>query len=66
MMFPASDTVPAGVPAFLGKLWILVDDPSNNDLIGWDPVSLLAVAILVFHHSLILIHHLQAARLVDN
>ena len=34
-MYPAADTV----PIFLAKLSILVEDPSNDDLIGWDPVS---------------------------
>ena len=29
----------ATVPAFLTKLWALVEDPSTNDLICWDPVS---------------------------
>lgn len=27
-----------GVPAFLAKLWRLVDDESNNDLIYWSSV----------------------------
>lgn len=27
------------VPAFLAKLWKIVDDPSTNDLIGWSEVS---------------------------
>ncbi|KAI0225643.1 Heat shock factor protein 1 [Lamellibrachia satsuma] len=35
-MYAAADAVPASVPAFLGKLWILVEDAANNDLIGWD------------------------------
>jgi len=29
----------AGVPAFLAKLWKLVEDPETNDLICWSPVS---------------------------
>lgn len=27
------------VPAFLGKLWKLVEDPEHDDLICWAPVS---------------------------
>jgi len=27
------------VPAFLTKLWTLVDDPSTDELICWDAVS---------------------------
>lgn len=27
------------VPAFLGKLWKLVEDPETDDLICWAPVS---------------------------
>lgn len=27
------------VPAFLAKLWKIVDDPSTNDLICWSEVS---------------------------
>ena len=34
-MYPAADTV----PIFLAKLCILVEDPTNDELIGWDPVS---------------------------
>lgn len=29
----------ASVPAFLGKLWKLVEDPDTDDLICWSPVS---------------------------
>ena len=27
------------VPAFLHKLWALIEDENTNDLIAWDPVS---------------------------
>ncbi|KYN11507.1 Heat shock factor protein [Trachymyrmex cornetzi] len=27
----------SGVPAFLAKLWKMVEDPNNNDLISWSP-----------------------------
>lgn len=27
------------VPAFLGKLWSMVEDPETNDLIAWSLVS---------------------------
>lgn len=30
----------ASVPAFLGKLWKLVNDSETNQLISWSPVSL--------------------------
>lgn len=29
---------PSPVPAFLGKLWVLVGDPSTDHLIRWSPV----------------------------
>lgn len=29
----------ANVPAFLAKLWKLVDDPESDHLISWSPVS---------------------------
>ena len=29
----------SNVPAFLMKLWTLVEDPSNDDIICWDMVS---------------------------
>ena len=32
-------TVSSGVPAFLAKLWKLVEDPSSDHLISWSPVS---------------------------
>ena len=32
-------TVSNGVPAFLAKLWKLVEDPQSNQLISWSPVS---------------------------
>lgn len=31
----------ASVPAFLGKLWKLVNDTETNHLISWSPVSVL-------------------------
>lgn len=31
----------ANVPAFLGKLWKLVNDTETNHLISWSPVSAL-------------------------
>lgn len=30
----------ATVPAFLGKLWKLVNDTETNHLISWSPVSI--------------------------
>jgi heat shock transcription factor 1 len=29
----------ANTPAFLGKLWKMVNDPSTDHLICWSPVS---------------------------
>lgn len=31
--------VGTNVPAFLGKLWKMVEDPITNDLISWSTVS---------------------------
>lgn len=33
----------ATVPAFLGKLWKLVNDSETNHMISWSPVSILIV-----------------------
>lgn len=33
-----TELVASTVPAFLSKLWTLVDDPMTNELIAWDPV----------------------------
>lgn len=33
-----SFTISSGVPAFLAKLWKLVDDPSSDHLISWSSV----------------------------
>lgn len=33
----------AGVPAFLGKLWKLVNDTETNHLISWSPVSVFQI-----------------------
>lgn len=33
----------ASVPAFLGKLWKLVNDLETNHLISWSPVSLFRI-----------------------
>uniref|UniRef100_A0A8U8BLM9 Uncharacterized protein n=1 Tax=Geospiza parvula TaxID=87175 RepID=A0A8U8BLM9_GEOPR len=30
---------PTNVPAFLTKLWMLVEDPDTDSLICWSPVS---------------------------
>jgi hypothetical protein len=32
-------TISSGVPAFLAKLWKLVDEPSSDHLISWSQVS---------------------------
>ena len=32
-------TISSGVPAFLAKLWKLVEDQQSNHLISWSPVS---------------------------
>lgn len=36
-MHPLEGSV--GVPAFLAKLWRLVEDPATNNLISWTTVS---------------------------
>ena len=41
-----------GVPAFLAKLWKLVEDPETNNLICWSPVSYL-LFIYLFTRELI-------------
>ena len=38
----------AGVPAFLAKLWRLVDDPDTNNLITWNKVSLILKLLYIF------------------
>lgn len=42
----------SNVPAFLTKLWRLVDDDSTNDLISWTPVSIMVNFSLVSFHEL--------------
>lgn len=36
------------VPAFLSKLWRLVDSAHNNDLISWSPVSSIVAGVTAF------------------
>ena len=38
-------TVSSGVPAFLAKLWKLVEDPLSDHLISWSPVSKRSILI---------------------
>lgn len=42
----------ASVPAFLGKLWKLVNDAETNHLISWSPVSIVTALII---HSVMII-----------
>lgn len=39
-MHPITDTGGASVPAFLAKLWRLVEDPETNHLICWSTVRI--------------------------
>ena len=39
-------TVSSGVPAFLAKLWKLVEDSSSDHLISWSPVSFYMASVL--------------------
>jgi len=41
MYTSAGESTMAAVPAFLTKLWTLVEDPATDELICWDPVSTL-------------------------
>ena len=36
------------IPAFLSKLWTLVEDPKYNELIAWDNVSCLLSIVSLF------------------
>ena len=36
------------IPAFLSKLWTLVEDPKYNELIAWDPVSFFIIIFYLF------------------
>lgn len=38
-----------GVPAFLAKLWRLVEDPDTNNYISWSPVSFLFSSATFFY-----------------
>ena len=42
-MHSVGDVGGQGVPAFLTKLWTLVEDPSTDELICWDPVCFFIV-----------------------
>lgn len=46
----------ASVPAFLGKLWKLVNDTETNHLISWSPVSVMnKLLVFCFHRRSIII-----------
>lgn len=49
----------ANIPAFLGKLWKMVNDPTIDHLICWSPVSIffLSSFLLVFIRYLRSIHN---------
>jgi hypothetical protein len=36
------DYTTTNIPAFLSKLWTLVEDPKYDELIAWDPVNKLS------------------------
>lgn len=38
----------ASVPAFLGKLWKLVNDSETNQLISWSPVSNFVIRLMFY------------------
>ena len=40
------DTSSSNVPAFLSKLWMLVEEESTDELICWDPVSMMTFLTL--------------------
>lgn len=40
------------IPAFLSKLWTLVEDPKYNELIAWDPVSVFYITISIIAYEL--------------
>lgn len=50
----------SSVPAFLGKLWKLVEDPSTNHLISWNAVR----RPFVITHSLVLCMLLEKCHLL--
>ena len=41
------------IPAFLSKLWTLVEDPKYNQLIAWDAVSLLNLELFSWSCNLV-------------
>ena len=41
------DTSSSNVPAFLSKLWMLVEEESTDELICWDPVSMMMMTFLM-------------------
>lgn len=57
-MHPVADTAGAAVPAFLAKLWRLVEDPETNHLIYWNSVrikSFMEYFVTTFLDSLIVL-----------
>jgi heat shock transcription factor 1 len=38
------------VPAFLAKLWKIVEDPETNDLICWSPVCDQSIPEILLYH----------------
>ena len=43
-----SEYTTTNIPAFLSKLWTLVEDPKYNELIAWDNVSCLLSIVSLF------------------
>ena len=37
---PNFEYTTTNIPAFLSKLWTLVEDPKYDELIAWDPVNI--------------------------
>ena len=44
-----SEYTTTNIPAFLSKLWTLVEDPKYNELIAWDNVSRLLSIVSLFY-----------------
>lgn len=47
------------VPAFLAKLWKLVEDPETDDLICWSPVSTFILLFIYNHLISLYATHIQ-------
>lgn len=58
-MYAAVENNSGNVPAFLVKLWTLVEDPSTDELIHWDAVSCFSCSPSTWWKAIVVIYLYQ-------